>query len=102
MPGVFEAFWQGLGSGTRQVGQTVQSLSDSPDEATETSPAAEPLHWSDLANPSGIAPKLAYGFAQSYPTLAGGVAGGYVGGELGGVAGPEGAAAGAFGHASTL
>jgi hypothetical protein len=94
MPGVFEAFWQGLGSGTRQVGQTVQSLSDTPGEATETSPAAEPLHWSDIANPSQIAPKLAYGFAQSYPTLAGGVAGGYLGGELGAVTGPEGAAAG--------
>ncbi len=94
MPGVLQAFWQGLGSGTRQVGQTVQSLSDTPDAPIQDSPAAEPLHWSDLATPSRIAPKLAYGFAQSYPTLAGGVAGGYVGGEIGALAGPEGAAAG--------
>jgi filamentous hemagglutinin len=47
-----------------------------------------------LASPSGIAPKLAYQFAQSYPTAAGGVAGGIIGGRLGALAGPEGAAAG--------
>jgi hypothetical protein len=76
MPGVVQAFWQGLVSGARQGAQTVQSLSDTLDQPTQSSPAAEPLHWSDLANPSQIAPKLAYGFARSYPTLAGGVAGG--------------------------
>jgi hypothetical protein len=67
-----------------------------PTIAAEDSPAAEPLGWSDLASPSGIAPKVAYQFAQSYPTLAGGVAGGVVGGRLGALAGPEGAAAGAL------
>jgi hypothetical protein len=96
MPGTLQAFWDGLGAGTRQVAQTVQSVSGAPTIAAQESPAAEPLGWSGLASPSGIAPKIAYQFAQSYPTLAGGVAGGLVGGRLGALAGPEGAAAGAI------
>jgi hypothetical protein len=96
MPGTLQAFWQGLGSGTRQVAQTIQSVSGAPTIAAQASPAAKPLGWSDLTSPSGIAPKIAYQLAQSYPTLAAGVAGGYLGGELGGLAGPAGAAAGAL------
>jgi hypothetical protein len=96
MPGTFDAFFQGLGSGTRQIAQSVQSFSGLPTLAGQDSPAAEPLGWSDLSSPSRIAPKLAYQFAQSYPTLAGGVAGGVIGGRLGALAGPEGAAAGAL------
>jgi len=96
MPGILQAFWDGLGAGTRQVAQSVQSFSGPPSVAARNSPAARPLGWSDLATPSGIAPKLAYQFAQSYPTLAGGVAGGVIGGRIGLLAGPEGAAAGAL------
>jgi hypothetical protein len=94
MPGILQAFWDGLGAGTRQVAQSVQSFSGPPLVAAQDSPAAQPLGWSDLASPSGIAPKVAYQFAQSYPTLAGGVAGGVIGGRIGALAGPEGAAAG--------
>jgi hypothetical protein len=96
MPNAFDAFFQGLGSGTRQVAQTIQSVSGPPTIAAQDSPAAEPLGWSDLTSPSRIAPKVAYQFAQSYPTLAAGVAGGVIGGRLGALAGPEGAAAGAL------
>jgi hypothetical protein len=96
MPGTMQAFWDGLRAGTRQVTQSVESFWGPPTVAAERSPAAEPLGWSDLASPSGIAPKVAYQFAQSYPTLAGGVAGGVVGGRLGAFAGPEGAVAGAL------
>jgi hypothetical protein len=92
MPGTLQAFWQGLGSGTRQVAQTVHP--GAPTLAVEDSPAAKPLGWSDLASPSGIAPKIAFQFAQSYPTLAGGVVGGLAGGRLGALAGPGGAVAG--------
>jgi hypothetical protein len=96
MPGTLDAFFQGLGSGTRQFAQTIQSVSGPPTIAAQNSPAAEPLGWSDLTSPSWIAPKVAYQFAQSYPTLAAGVAGGYLGGRLGALAGPQGAAAGAL------
>jgi hypothetical protein len=96
MPDTLQAFWDGLRAGSRQVTQSVESFSGPPAVADERSPAAEPLGWSDLASPSGIAPKLAYQFAQSYPTAAGGVAGGIIGGRLGAFAGPEGAAAGAL------
>jgi hypothetical protein len=94
MPSAFDAFFQGLGSGSRQVTQSIQSVSGPPTIAAQESPAAEPLGWSDLASPSRIAPKVAYQFAQSYPMLAGGVAGGIVGGKVGRLAGPYGAAAG--------
>jgi hypothetical protein len=94
MPSTLQAFFQGVGSATRQLGQTAQSVTGPPTLATEDSPAAEPLGLSDLASPSQIAPKIAYQFAQSYPTLAGGVAGGVVGGRVGALAGPYGAAAG--------
>src|SRR5205807_7368739 len=93
-PGLWQAFLQGAGSATRQLKQTIHP--DAPTLPPEDSPAAEPLGWSDLASPSRIAPKAAYQFAQSYPTVAGGVAGGVIGGRLGGVAGPEGVAAGAL------
>jgi hypothetical protein len=96
MPDTLRAFWDGLRAGSRQVAQSVQSFSGPPTVEAERSPAAEPLGWSDLASPSGIAPKLAYQFAQSYPTAAGGVAGGVIGGRIGLLAGPEGAAAGAL------
>jgi len=96
MPGVAQAFWQGLGAANRQLGQTVQNVAGRPTITNPDSPAAEPLGWSDLASPSQIAPKVAYQLAQSYPTLAAGVAGGYLGGRLGALAGPEGAAAGAL------
>ena len=96
MPGVVQAFWQGLGAASRQLGQTVQSVSGTPTITNQDSPAAEPLGWSDLANPSRVAPKVAYQLAQSYPTLAAGIVGGYAGGELGALAGPPGMAAGAL------
>jgi hypothetical protein len=96
MPDTLRAFWDGLRAGSRQVTQSVKSFSGPPTVAVQDSPAAAPLGWSDLASPSGIAPKLAYQFAQSYPTLAGGVAGGVIGGRIGLLAGPEGAAAGAL------
>jgi hypothetical protein len=96
MPGTLQAFWDGLRAGSRQVAQSVQSLSGQPTIEAQDSPAAAPLGWSDLASPSGIAPRIAYQFAQSYPTLAGGVAGGVVLGRIGALAGPEGAAAGAL------
>jgi hypothetical protein len=96
MPGTLQAFWDGLRAGSTQVTQSVESFSGPPTVEAERSPAAEPLGWSDLTSPSGIAPKLAYQFAQSYPTAAGGVAGGIIGGRLGALAGPEGAAAGAL------
>ena len=94
MPSALDAFFQGLGSGSRQVAQSIQSMSGPPSIAAQDSPAAEPLGWSDLASPSRIAPKVAYQFAQSYPTLAGGVAGGIAGGRVGALVGPYGAAAG--------
>jgi hypothetical protein len=94
MPSTLQAFFQGVGSATRQLGQTVHP--GAPSLPAEDSPAAEPLGWSDLASPSRIAPKVAYQFAQSYPTLAGGVVGGVIGGRLGALAGPEGFAAGAL------
>ena len=94
MPSTLQAFYQGLGAATRQLGQTLAP--GAPSLAAQDNPAAEPLGWSDLANPSRIAPKVAYQFAQSYPTLAGGVVGGVAGGELGALAGPGGAAAGAL------
>ncbi len=90
MPSTLQAFYQGLGAATRQLGQTLAP--GAPSLAAQNSPAAEPLGWSDLANPSRIAPKVAYQFAQSSPTLAGGVALGVIGGELGALAGPVGAA----------
>ncbi len=93
MPGTLQAFYQGLGAATRQLGQTLAP--GAPSLPAQNNPAAEPLGWSDLANPSRIAPKVAYQFAQSSPTLAGGVALGVIGGELGALAGPVGAATGA-------
>ena len=96
MPGVAQAFWQGLRAANRELGQSVQSVSGPPTITNQESPAAEPLGWSDLTSPSQIGPKVAYQLAQSYPTLAAGVAGGYLGGKLGALAGPEGAAAGAL------
>jgi hypothetical protein len=96
MPSAFDAFFQGLGSGSRQVAQSIQSVSGPPTIAAQDSPAAEPLGWSDLANPSRIAPKVAYQFAQSYPTLAAGALGGVAGGKVGRLAGPYGAVAGAL------
>ena len=93
MPSTLQAFYQGLGAATRQLGQTLAP--GAPSLAAQDNPAAEPLGWSDLANPSRIAPKVAYQFAQSSPTLAGGVAFGVMGGELGALAGPGGAAVGA-------
>ncbi len=93
MPSTLQAFYQGLGAATRQLGQTLYP--GAPSLPAQNNPAAEPLGWSDLANPSRIAPKVAYQFAQSYPTLAGGVAGGFIGGRVGALAGPEGTAAGA-------
>jgi hypothetical protein len=96
MPSTLRAFWDGLRAGSSQVGQSVQSFSGPPPVAAQASPAAQPLGWSDLASPSGIAPKVAYQFAQSYPTLAGGVVGGVIGGRIGLLAGPGGAAAGAL------
>jgi hypothetical protein len=94
MPSTLQAFFQGVGSATRQLEQAIHP--GAPSLAAVDSPAAEPLGWSDLTSPSRIAPKVAYQFAQSYPTLAGGVVGGVVGGRLGALAGPEGAAAGAL------
>jgi hypothetical protein len=93
MPSMLQAFYQGLGAATRQLGQTLAP--GAPSLAAQDSPAAEPLGWSDLANPLRIAPKVAYQFAQSSPTLAGGVALGVIGGDLGALAGPGGAAVGA-------
>ena len=94
MPSPLEAFYQGVGAATQQLGQTFHP--GAPSTWAQNSPAAEPLGWSDLANPSRIAPKVAYQLAQSSPTLAGGIAGGVIGGRLGALAGPEGAAAGAL------
>jgi hypothetical protein len=96
MPSTLQAFFQGVGAATRQLGQTAQSVTGPPTLATEDSPAAEPVGWSDRASPSRIAPKVAYQFAQSYPTLGGGIVGGLAGGRLGALAGPEGAVAGAI------
>jgi hypothetical protein len=96
MPSAFDAFFQGLGSGSRQVAQSIQSFSGPPTIAAQDSPAAEPLGWSDLASPSRIAPKVAYQFAQSYPMLAAGAFGGVAGAKVGKLAGPYGAAAGAL------
>jgi hypothetical protein len=67
-----------------------------PTVATE-SPAAASFAWSDLTRPVGqLAPKIAYRFGRSSPTLAAGVAGGVIGGAIGTPAGPEGTAAGAL------
>lgn len=58
----------------------------------ETSPAAQPLHWGDLANPiSQLLPKLAYGTGEGLPNMAAGAAGAVLGGVAGG---PVGAVAG--------
>jgi hypothetical protein len=92
MPDPFEAFLQGILAGSRQLKQSVQSLTGSPISTTQPSPAAAPLGWSDVEHPSVIAAKIAYQFAQSYPTLAGGI----VGGALGSLVGPEGTAVGAI------
>jgi hypothetical protein len=96
MPGTLQAFWEGIKAGSTQLAQSAQSFSHTPPVPAPVSPAAQPLGWSDLASPSGIAPKVAYQFAQSYPTLAGGVAGGVIGGRIGLLAGPQAAAAGAL------
>jgi hypothetical protein len=96
MPGVLQAFRDGLGAGSRQVAQSVQSFSGPAPVPAPVSPAAQPIGWSDLASPSGIAPKLAYQFGQSAPTLAGGVVGRFIGGRIGLLAGPEGGPVGAL------
>jgi hypothetical protein len=99
MPGLLGALGQGLMSGTHQLNQTLQSYSDAPPVAeVDQSPAAQPIQLSDLTSPwSQLTPKVAFRFAQSYPTLAGGVAGGVVGGELGLLGGPVGSTVGAIG-----
>jgi hypothetical protein len=94
MPGTLQALFQGLGAAGEQLGQTLNP--GAPSTGAQNSPAAEPLGWSDLANPSRIAPKVAYQFAQSSPTLVGGIAGGVIGGRLGALAGPAGAGVGAL------
>src|ERR1700722_7525011 len=94
MPSTLQALFQGVGAAAQQLGQSLHP--GAPSTGAPNNPAAEPLGWSDLANPSRIAPKVAYQFAQSYPTLAGGVAGGFIGGRVGALAGPEGTAAGAL------
>jgi hypothetical protein len=97
MPDVLHALFQGLGSGSRQLAQTGQSFVGRPTIAADDSPAAEPIGWSDLKSPlDRFAPKVAYRFAQSYPTMTGGVVGGVVGGRIGAFAGPYGLAAGAI------
>lgn len=76
MPGVLEAAGQGFGAGIRGVGQSIQSVGGAKPTAQEDSPAAQPLEWGDVTSPySKLAPKLAYGFAKSSPTIAGGVLG---------------------------
>jgi hypothetical protein len=99
MPGLLGALGQGFVSGTHQLDQTLQSYSSAPPVAVvDQSPAAQPIQLSDLSSPwSQLAPKVAFRFAQSYPTLAGGVAGGLVGGGIGTVGGPVGGTIGAIG-----
>jgi hypothetical protein len=94
MPSTLQALFQGVGAAAQQLGQTLHP--GAPSTEAPNSPAVEPLGWSDLANPSRIPPKVAYQFAQSSPTLAGGIAGGLIGGRLGALAGPAGAGVGAL------
>lgn len=98
MPGIGEAAVQGIKRGLGDVGQSVTLDTN---RTPETSPAASDFEWRDLAEPIGRgAPKVAYRFGQSSPTVAAGVAGGAagslvypgVGTAIGGVGG---AAAGA-------
>jgi hypothetical protein len=96
MPGTLQAFLEGLRAGSTQLAQSAQSFLGPPPVPAPVSPAAQPLGWSDLASPSRIPPKVAYQFAQSYPTLAGGAVGGVIGGELGAAVGPEGVVPGAL------
>ena len=76
----------------RDLGQTATSAFRPPSVAAE-SPAAAPFGWPDLNDPFGqLAPKVAFRFGRSFPTLAGGVAGGVAGTAVG----PEGTVAGAL------
>jgi hypothetical protein len=61
-----------------------------------TSPAAQPLAWSDLLSPGTAAEKAAYQVAHGAPVLAAGIAGGIAGGAATSETGP-GAAVGAIG-----
>ena len=99
MPGLLGALGQGFLSGTDQLHQTLQSFSAAPPvAAVDQSPAAQLIQLADLTSPwSQIAPKVAFRFAQSYPTLAGGVAGGVAGGGIGLAGGPVGSTIGAIG-----
>lgn len=95
MPGIGEATWQGVKRGIGDVGQSVTLNTN---RASETSPAAQDFELRDIAEPLARgAPKLAYRFGQSSPTVAAGVAGGLAGS----LAGPWGTAAGGVGGAAT-
>lgn len=92
MPNLFTAGMQGIRAGTSDVGQSVTALSSvAPEPEQETSPAAAPFEWGDIAEPLNKgAPKVAYRLGKSYPTAAAGIAGGLIGGGVGTVAGGPG------------
>ena len=100
MPGPLSALEQGVQAGlgeTKESAQAVQGQTPVA-PAPESSPAAGPLQWSDLASPyASLLPKVAYSLGKGSPTLAAGVAGGLAGS----VVGPEGTlAGGALGSAA--
>jgi len=100
MPGIMEATSQGVKSAIAGLGQTVTAFSSvAPEPIKETSPAAAPFEWKDLAEPinRGL-PKVGYRMGAASPTLAAGVLGGMGGSAAGTLAaGPAGTVAGGIG-----
>ena len=86
--GILSAPIAGVVAGSKELGQTAQTVGGGrPEVAEDNSPAAQPVHWSDLLHPGTLAEKSLYQLGKSYPTLAMGVAGGVAGSIAGG--GPE-------------
>lgn len=88
MPGPLTALSQGVGASIGNLYESGRAFEGrASTAAVDTSPAAQPLEWSDITSPySKGLPKIAYGLGKSAPTLAAGVAGGAAGSVLG----PEG------------
>jgi hypothetical protein len=79
--GFIDAAKQGLLTPIRGGAQTAQSITGKP-QASANKPikAAEPMGWSDLKDPKLLGEKALYGFAASFPEMAGFMAGSVVGG----------------------
>ncbi len=88
MPGPLTALGQGVFAGGRDLANTGSALAGGkPGVNADSSPAAAPMQWGDLSNPSNLFAKLAFQMGQSWPTVAGGVAGTGIG--MAAAGGPE-------------